>query len=291
MATPSVSILVTVYNREDYLSATLCSVFESTLIDWESIVVDDCSNDDSVSIAAKFAEQDSRFRVFQNEANLGDYANRNRAASLAKGKYLKYLDADDLIYPHSLAIMVEAMERFPEAGLALSRNVIDPAKPYPILYSPKEAYQAHFLGDSPLGVGPSAAIIRRDCFETVGGFSGRQFVGDSELWLKLAERWPVVSLPPALVWWRQHEGQQMQLEMAKPDVLNVRYRLELEMLRETRHLDDEAKRLATRRLSQNHARRLLSLAMRDGKARTAWRLIRDARLSLPDLARGSRGYA
>ena len=282
---------MTVYNREDYLAAALDSILESTYSDWEAIVVDDCSSDDSVSIATRFAKQDPRFRMFRNAANLGDYANRNRAASLASGKYLKYLDADDLIYPHSLAIMVETMERFPEAGLALSRNVIDPKSPYPILYSPKEAYQALVRGDSPLGVGPSAAIIRRECFEAVGGFSGQQFVGDTELWLKLADGWPVVSLPPALVWWRQHEGQQMRLELSRPEVLNTRYRLELEMLEKTQHLNHEQKRQARRRLSQNHARRLLSLGIKGGRARTAWRLIRDAELSLPDLARGLRGYA
>ena len=97
--------------------------------------------------------------------------------------------------------MVDALEHYPEAGLALSANVIDPEVPYPEKLDPPEFFRRHFFGRSPIGVGPSAAIIRRDCFEAVGGFSGRQFVGDTELWLKLAERWPVVLLPPALVWW------------------------------------------------------------------------------------------
>ena len=52
-----------------------------------------------------------------SQTNLGDYPNRNKAASYAKGKYIKYLDADDLIYPHGLEVMVHTMEQFPKAGL------------------------------------------------------------------------------------------------------------------------------------------------------------------------------
>jgi|GEM_PF-3769007 hypothetical protein len=48
-------------------------------------------------------------------------------------------------------------------------------------------------------------------------------LGKTELWLKLAKSWPIVAIPPALVWWRRHEGQQMSLEMTKPEVLNERF--------------------------------------------------------------------
>jgi hypothetical protein len=123
----------------------------------------------------------------------------------------------------------------------------------------------------------------------VGGFSGRQFVGDTELWLKLAERWPIVLLPPALVWWRRHEGQQMALEMKRPEVLNVRFRLELETLQATAHLTQPQKANAERRLCSNHARRLLSFTMRQN-ALAGLKLLRDARISVSDIVRGFAGY-
>jgi glycosyltransferase involved in cell wall biosynthesis len=255
------------------------------------LVVDDCSADLSWNVCQQLALSDLRIRVYRNERNLGDYENRNRAASLATGKYLKYLDADDLIYRHSLATMVDALERFPEAALALSRNVIDPDEPYPRLYTPKEFFREHYFGKSPIGVGPSAAIIRRDCFEAVGGFSGRQFVGDTELWMKLAEKWPIVTLPPALVWWRKHPGQQMQLEMKRPEVLNTRFHLELEALNSTAHLTDAEKRGASQRIRQNHARRLLSYGCRMRKPGVALQLCRSAGLSASELISGLRRYS
>lgn len=284
--TPTVSVLVTVYNREEYLSCTLESILNSTFQDFEVIVVDDHSTDNSLDVAKRFAHLDCRIKVHSNEKNLGDYYNRNKAASLAKGKYLKYLDADDLIYRHGLSIMVEALEEFPAAALALSYNRIDPEFPYPFVHSPQELYRQHFLGKSVLGVGPSAAILRRNQFNAVGGFSGQQFVGDTELWLKLAEKWPVVTLPPSLVWWRQHEGQQMQLELTKPEVLNKRHELQLKMLKETKHLSESQKNKALRELKHLHARRILSFALRRKRPQTAWSLFRNSSLTIGELLVG-----
>lgn len=291
MKPPIVSALVTVYNRAHILRETVCSLQESSFSDVEIILVDDCSKDRSWELCQALEATGSAVRAFRNENNLGDYANRNRAASLARGKYLKYLDADDLIYPHSLRVMVDAMEKFPEAALALSANVIDPEIPYPEKIDSPEFFRRHFFGRSPIGVGPSAAIIRRECFEAVGGFSGRQFVGDTELWLKLAERWPIVLLPPALVWWRQHDGQQMSLEMKKPEVLNIRFRLNIDTLTSTVHLSADEKLNANRRLRQNHARLLLSMATRQRCPLTAIRLGLNSGLELTSFLRALTGYS
>ena len=106
MNNPIASILTTVYNREKYIAACIDSVLASSYQDWELIIVDDVSTDASVAIAKSYEKKDPRIKVYVNEKNLGDYPNRNKAASYAKGKYLKYLDADDIIYPHGLEVMV-----------------------------------------------------------------------------------------------------------------------------------------------------------------------------------------
>ena len=254
-------------------------------------MVDDRSTDRSLDIAREFAARDERILVYENKKNLGDYENRNRAALLASGKYIKYLDADDVIYPHSLEIMIEAMEESDAAALALSSNVIDPQCPYPHEYTPAEVYKSHFLGSSLLGVGPSAAIIRRESFEAVGGFSGKQFVGDSELWLKLAGKWRIVTLPPALVWWRQHEGQQINLEQTRPEVLDIRYQMEKGFLESTDVMSDVDKLQGLRRLRQHHARRILSIALRQGKFAVARMLFRRSGFSFAELLSGFGRYA
>lgn len=204
-----VSILTTVYNREKYIAACIESVLASNFQDWELIIVDDQSKDQSVAIAKRYATKDSRISVYVNAQNLGDYPNRNKAASYAKGKYIKYLDADDLIYPHGLEIMVQTMERFPECALGISQEVAEDLKPYPFVMTPKETFQREFLQRGVLGLGPTGTIIRKDAFEKVGGFTGTRYIGDTELWYALAMRYPVLKMVPGLTFWRQHDDQEI----------------------------------------------------------------------------------
>ncbi|WP_309400643.1 glycosyltransferase family 2 protein [Cerasicoccus maritimus] len=287
---PIISVLVTIYNRAHILQETVDSILESDFKDFELILVDDCSKDSSFSLAQQLAKRDSRIRAFQNIENLGDYANRNEAASKARGKYLKYVDADDMVYPYTFSVMLKAMEQFPDAALALSLNNSDPAQPFPFCTSERATLRAHFLGKSLFGVGPTASLIRTDSFQAVGGFSGRQFVGDTELWFKLAERWPLVSLPPALVWWRQHDGQQIQLEQKTTQMLNVRHKLELETLHSTSHLNTEEKKLVGERIKRTHARRILSMMLRRKSPKLAWHTFQTSGLSFSELIGGFRGY-
>ena len=236
MQTPLVSILTTVFNREDFLSDCISSVLYSSFEDWEMVIVDDVSSDNSFRIACEWAAKDARIKAYRNEVNLGDYANRNRASSYAKGKYLKYLDADDTLYRYSLAYFVEALEQHPDAVLALSHNVIDPMQPYPYKVSSAEALSSFLYGKNVLGVGPSAAIIRRSAFESVGGFTGTRYVGDVELWVKLALSGSVVALAPSLVYWRQHEGQQIVSERKDASIIKVRYLHKLHTMEAARTL-------------------------------------------------------
>ena len=214
MNSPTVSVLMTSYNRENYIEDAIKSVLSSSFTDLELIIVDDCSSDRTVEIARSFQKQDSRVRVYVNDRNLGDYPNRNKAASYANGKYIKYLDSDDIMYSHTLSVMVQSMELFPEVGLGLSgKGKKD--KPHPYVLSPIEAYREHFGGFGHLDRAPGSAIIKREAFEKVGGFTGRRMIGDNELWLILARYFPIVIFPADLYWARTHEGQESQSDYAK----------------------------------------------------------------------------
>ena len=208
---PKVSVLTTVYNRVKYVDECIASVVASTLADFEYILVDDGSTDGSWEAVQAWVAQDNRVRVFRNEKNLGDYPNRNRAASLASGEYLKYVDSDDMIYPHGLAIMVGMMDQFPDAGLGLSAYA-DPEMMHPRMLTQAESYEVNFFQRDLFGRAPGSAIIRRSAFESAGGFSGLNQVGDHELWLKMASKFPVVTLPRDLVWDRTHGDQQQFLD-------------------------------------------------------------------------------
>ena len=146
--------------------------------------------------------------VWTNATNLGDYPNRNKAASYATGKYLKYLDADDLLYPQSLATFVWYMDHYPEAALGVSSYVVAHASPFPLHFPPGAAFHYHFFTQGFLDCEPSGTIIRRETFAAQGGFSGKRMVGDTELWMKIAAAHLVILVPPGLFFWQQHAGQE-----------------------------------------------------------------------------------
>lgn len=208
MQRPTVSVLMTVYNRARYITEAIESVLASSYSDFELIIVDDGSTDASVEIARRYESQDPRIQVHVNPSNLGDYPNRNRAAALAAGRYLKYLDSDDMVYAHGLEVMVRSMEQFPTAGLGLCQYNAG-YRPYPQQQTPYEAYKEHFLDECDLfGRAPGSAIIRRSVFEAVGGFSGKRDVGDHELWLRIAAEYPTVKMAAGLYWARVHGEQE-----------------------------------------------------------------------------------
>jgi glycosyltransferase involved in cell wall biosynthesis len=208
---PRVSVLMTAYNRADYIGVAIESVLASTLQDFELLVVDDGSTDQTLEIAREIAARDPRVKVHANEKNLGDYPNRNHAASLARGEYLKYLDSDDYIYPHGLEVMVRIMDANPAAGVGLCAYA-ENSRPHPILYESAAAYRMHFSRVDLLSRAPGSAIIRREAFESLGGFTGRRQVGDHEFWLRLASRYPVVTMPRDLVWDRCHAAQEQNYD-------------------------------------------------------------------------------
>ncbi|MBV4357843.1 glycosyltransferase family 2 protein [Pinibacter aurantiacus] len=209
MNAPLVSVLMTSYNREKYIAEAIESVLASTYNNFELIIVDDGSKDSTVEIAKKYAQKDSRVLVHINEKNLGDYPNRNKAASHAKGKYLKYVDADDLIYPWGLELLVSMMEQFPDAGFGLCSLAQDDNRIFPFQLSPKEAYLYHYTGPGLFHKAPLSSIIRRDVFYEAGQFAPIRMAGDFEMWHRLSQKYFVVLMPQGIVWYRKHGEQEM----------------------------------------------------------------------------------
>lgn len=206
---PLVSVLMTAYNREKYIAFAIESVLNSTYPHFELIIVDDGSRDGTVAICREFTARDPRVRLYQNATNQGDYPNRNKAASHAAGKYLKYVDADDYIYPWGLELLVKMMEAFPGAGWGLCSLEQELGRPFPFQLTPKEAYAYHYLGPGLFHKAPLSSIIKTEAFRSVGGFAPIRMAGDFEMWHRLARQFPVVLMPHGIVWYREHGEQEM----------------------------------------------------------------------------------
>jgi len=206
---PIVSVLVTAYNREAYMAEALESVLAQTMTDFELIVSDDCSTDGTVRIVGEYARRDPRIRLSVNPRNLGDYGNRRQAATLARGRFLKYHDSDDVMYPHCLAVMIEALLKEPAAAFALSASHSWPGGPCPMLLTPRLAYEREFLGSGLFQLGPASALFRIDEFRALGGFPLEGVASDYLFWVAACATVNILLVPGDLFHYRIHPGQEV----------------------------------------------------------------------------------
>jgi len=207
MNMPEVSVLMTAYNREKFILESIESVTQSTFKNLELIIVDDGSKDKTVELVRQSMQKDSRILLYQNENNLGDYPNRNQAASYAKGKYILYVDSDDQIHPDAIAYCMKYFEAFPEADF----SVIYPHGDIqtPMMLDSEAAIRKHFYEKSFLNLGPGGVVFKRDFFLKNNSYSTR-FGPANDLYshLKFAIKGKVLLLPYRYLIYRIHDGQE-----------------------------------------------------------------------------------
>ena len=219
---PAISVLTTVFNREEFLSECIESILSSSFSDFELIILDDQSSDNSLDVALSYARKDSRIRLFQNERNLGDYPNRNAATTLARGDYLKFVDADDCIGRFTLQLAYEAMTAHDSAAIGFF-DFSSAFGQKPTLLAPTSSFSLYYqdkLGH--FDRSPLSTIIKASSFQAVGGFSGKRNVGDFELWQTISQNEDCLIIPAAPVFWRQHDNQESSMNRTNP-IVPLRY--------------------------------------------------------------------
>lgn len=112
-----ISVVITSYNYEKYLPDTINSVISQTYSDWEMIVVDDASTDDSVDIIKEFTKKDSRIKLIQNETNLGLTETLKKGVKAASGKWVAILESDDILRENYLEKKAEIANKYPDIGM------------------------------------------------------------------------------------------------------------------------------------------------------------------------------
>lgn len=185
MNSPRVSIIIPVYNQSAYLSAAIQSVLAQTFTDWELVVVDDGSTDDTYEVAARFT--DPRIRVVR-QANKGLPGARNTGIVSSSGEYLAFLDADDTYLPDKLAIQVSHLDQAREVGLSYaSRIEIDQQdQPSWLVRAPEQTDLQSLVLGFPFTI--NDLLVRRTWVERVGRFdeSFRLHSEDRDFYLRLA---------------------------------------------------------------------------------------------------------
>jgi len=105
-----VSIITPTYNSSKYIEKTISSVLNQTYSDWEMLITDDCSEDNTVSIINSYIKDDKRIKLFELKSNLGAGIARNNSIEKSSGKYVSFLDSDDLWHPDKLKIQIGLMK-------------------------------------------------------------------------------------------------------------------------------------------------------------------------------------
>jgi hypothetical protein len=200
---PRVTVVTPAYNVAQYIGEAVDSVLRQTFTDFEYLVVDDGSQDNSVEVVRQHAGHDPRFRLVPGE-HRGLSAVRNIGIREARGRYIAYLDGDDRWHPQFLERQVALIESLPpDVGLVFSRVRLMLENGTVVFYqwqrSGRYDFDDFLVGSNPARCG-SSLLIRRSCFEDVGTFDeDLASVEDLEMWLRIAER----STTPVL-WGSKH---------------------------------------------------------------------------------------
>ena len=207
---PKVSVIISTYNRAALLPRAVDSVLAQTYGDFELLIVDDCSTDDTPQVIAGFA--DPHVRALRHDANRGQPAARNTGIREARGEYLAFLDDDDEFTPSSLADRVAALESAPsEVALVYGwREYVDDAtgETRPGRRLALEGSEAFEYALMALNLAPaSALLVRMAAAREVGGFDERLTAGeDSYLICNIAAKYRIAALPHVVVRYHENHG-------------------------------------------------------------------------------------
>ncbi|MCB4458428.1 glycosyltransferase family 2 protein [Leisingera sp. McT4-56] len=208
---PTVSVVIPTHNREHLICDALDSVQAQSFRDLEIIVVDDGSTDGTRQRVAQWSEASELAVRYAGQPQSGGNAARNKGIGKARGRYVAFLDSDDLWHPDKLRKQVELLEARPGYGAAYTGLRETDAESGAVISEPRHAYpEGDLLNDllvSDVTAPTSAWIARRALFQKAGGFDqGLMARQDWDMWIRLAQCAKIGCVPEALVDLRHHSG-------------------------------------------------------------------------------------
>ena len=246
MGVPIVSVLIPTYNKAEFLGEAIESVLNQTFKDFELIIIDDCSTDNTDEVVKRY-QNDYRVKYFKNIKNLGIGGNWNKTLSFALGKYIKFLMGDDKFEPELLEKYVAVMENNPNVSLVTSyRGVFGDKKsiikqPLEGIIESKKAIELVLKHGNWIGE-PTTVMFRRENL-WLGNFKIElKFLLDIEMWVRHLSCGDLYVIPEVLSWFRQYSGQYTE-EVKKHfgDIFEWYYLFEMVFYDRKRYFIDEIK--------------------------------------------------
>ncbi|MCK4820034.1 glycosyltransferase [bacterium] len=211
---PNVTVCMPNYNYGHFVGQAIQSVLDQDFDDFELIIVDDCSTDNSDAVIRSFS--DGRIRYYRNKANIGRLKNINKCIQLSRGKYITILPSDDLYTPDSLDKRKEVLDSNPSVGLVFSSaliidergEIVRKSCPFNNSWVKKgeEVFQSLVLGNY---IGTLTCMVRKSCFDRLGLLNENiKATGsrDWEMWLRTSLFYDVAYISSSLGFERVHAG-------------------------------------------------------------------------------------
>lgn len=191
---PVLSVCIPAYNNAAYIRKTIESILEQDCEDFELVVIDDCSSDNTVGIVETI--KDSRIRLVRNEKNLGMTGNWNKCIEEAAGEYVKLVCADDILYEGSLKKEMDALKKNPGVNLVMSDTLlidmsgkkVGSFKRWPVngIMDGRKLSKISLMINNFFGA-PCNTMFRKAAAIKVGGFDRRfNYILDFDFWVSLA---------------------------------------------------------------------------------------------------------
>jgi glycosyltransferase involved in cell wall biosynthesis len=204
---PRVSINIATYNREAFLAQAIESVLNQSFTDWEIIIVDDGSTDNTREVVERYLVN-PKIHYLKNDQNLGICATRNRALNESAGEYVAILDSDDVWSdPNKLQNQVDLLDQHPDhvlvgTGVVVVNKSNQEIKRYLNLEKDTQL-RARILAQNPFA--HSSVLYRRETALSLNGYpQGLNGIEDYDLWLRLGQKGKLHNLPSYSLNYRQH---------------------------------------------------------------------------------------
>lgn len=205
---PLVSVLVPAYNHAKYIEKTIDSIMQQTYRNFEVMIIDDGSRDDTVAAIRRSEEKWGRSFLAEGQANMGLCRTLNKLISRANGEYINLLASDDWMLPEKLELQVNYLNNHPEAGVVHSDNLVFMEKKNRLVKSDRgKLVPSGWIFDDLLSgncITACSAMIRKECYERVGSYDESLVIEDWDMWLRIAKEFEIHYLDTPTVVYRMH---------------------------------------------------------------------------------------
>jgi len=205
MNKPQITIYIPCLHYGHFLSQAVESVLAQSRTDWELIIVNDGSRDDTAEVAARFEAADpKRVRVITHTEPRGLQVSANEVLQVARGQYLMRLDADDYLDDNALLVLAHYLDQHPDVALVYPNYIyVDEKGNFLAIEHRKKVGKEAQLLDLPAH--GACTLVRKRVFKSIGGYDESNDRQDGyDLWLKVIDRFPVANVATPLFYYRQH---------------------------------------------------------------------------------------